>query len=186
MSERLIYKLLETEKTVFSLNEIAMLVNAKETSNLKSQLHYYVKTGLLLNIRRGFYAKQKYNVEEFVCKLYTPTYISLDYVLQKEFINFQYNSKFSAISYLSREVTVENNTISYRKLKNSALINTLGIHRLDNGINIASAERAVMDSLYLNKSGYFDNITKLNIDLMRKMIPIYQSKSLENLFKKTF
>ena len=186
MYERLIYKLLESEKTVFSLNEIAMLVNAKETSNLKSQLHYYVKIGLLLNIRRGFYAKQKYNIEEFACKLYTPSYISLDYVLQKESINFQFNSKISAISYLSREITLDNNTISYRKLKNTVLINTTGIRRLDNGINIATVERAVMDSLYLNKSGYFDNITKLNIDLMRKMISIYQSKSLENLFKKTF
>lgn len=186
MKERLIYKILKSNITVFSLNEIALLSNDREPDNLKSKINYYVKKGLLLNIRKGFYAKPNYNIEEFICKLYTPSYISLDYVLQKESVNFQYNSEITAISYLSREILLDNTVLRYRKIKNSVLFDTTGIKRLSGGINIASAERAVLDSMYLNKAGYFDNISKLNIGFMEKMLPIFQSKSLDKLFKKTF
>jgi len=186
MSERLIYKILESKQTVFSMNEMALMGGFKETRNLKSQLNYYVKNKLLLNIRKGFYAKPNYNIEEFVCKLYTPSYISLDYVLQKEGIIFQYNNKISSVSYLSRNIFVAHQTLSFRKVKHSILLNTFEIFRNDNGINIASAERAVMDSLYLNKSGYFDNTSGLDFSLMKRMLKIYQSKALEKLFKESF
>lgn len=186
MSERLIYKVLESKQTVFSLNEMALIGGFRETKNLKSQLNYYVKTKVLLNIRKGFYAKPEYNFEEFACKLYTPSYISLDYVLQKEGVVFQYNNAITSISYLSRNILVENQTLSYRKAKHNILLGTTGIFRKDTGINIASVERAVLDSLYLNKSGYFDNTTSLDIDLMRKMLNIYSSKALEKLFNETF
>ncbi|MEA3448382.1 MAG: hypothetical protein U9Q98_08050 [Bacteroidota bacterium] len=186
MKERLIYKLLQSEQTVFSLNEIALIGEAKETANLKSKINYYVKTGLLLNIRKGFYAKPKYNIEELACKLYTPAYISLDYVLQKEGVVFQYDTEITTVSYLSRSITVENYKLRYRKIKHSVLLNTAGIQRLDNGINIATAERAVLDSLYLNKSGYFDNIEKLDVNFMKKNLKTYQSKAMENLFNQSF
>ena len=186
MSERLIYKILESKQTVFSLNEIALFGGFKETNNLKSQLNYYVKTNLLLNIRRGVYAKPDYNIEEFACKLYTPSYISLDYVLQKEGVVFQYNNIITSVSYLSRIIPTENQPIAYRKIKSGVLLDTTGIKRKANGINIASAERAVLDCLYLNKSGYFDNTTSLDMGLMRKILIVYQSKTMEKLFNEIF
>ena len=185
MSKSLIYQLLESEQTVFSFNEISMIIGENSNSNLKSKLNYYVKHGLLKNIRKGFYAKQNYNLEEFACKLYTPTYISMDYVLQNEGIIFQYNRGISSISYLNRKLLIGESEISYRKVKSSILYNLTGIRRLSNGINIATPERAIMDSLYLNKSGYFDNMRNLNFELMQELLEIYQSKAMIKLFTKT-
>ncbi|HNQ67724.1 MAG TPA: hypothetical protein PKN32_05055 [Bacteroidales bacterium] len=186
MSERLIYTLLQSKQTVFSINEIALIGNFKETKNLKSQLNYYVKTNLLLNIRKGFYAKHNFSIEEIACKLYTPSYLSLDYVLQKEGIIFQYNSEITAVSYLSRKINLDFSNLKYRKIKYDVLLNTYGIIRQENGVNIATAERAVLDSLYFKKSGYFDNISALDMDLTKKMLAIYKSKALEKLFYKVF
>lgn len=186
MSERLIYKLLQSKQTVFSINEIALIGDFKETKNLKSQLNYYVKTNLLLNIRKGFYAKHNFCIEEFACKLYTPSYLSLDYVLQKEGIVFQYNTEITAVSYLSRIINIDFSNLKYRKIKHGVLLNTLGIIKQENGVNIATAERAVLDSLYLNKSGNFYNDSVLDVDLMKKMLAIYKSKALEKLFYEIF
>jgi thiazole synthase ThiGH ThiG subunit len=119
--------------------------------------------------------------------LYTLAYISLDYVLQNEGVVFQYDTEITTVSYyLSRSIKVENHKLRYRKIKHSVLLNTAGIRRLNNGINIATAERAMLDSLYLNKSGYFDNIEKLDVNFMKKMLKTYQSKTMENLFNQSF
>ncbi|MBS4012780.1 MAG: hypothetical protein KGZ97_03325 [Bacteroidetes bacterium] len=186
MEERLIYKLLQSKQTVFSIAEIALIGDFKETKNLKSQLNYYAKNNLLQNIRKGFYAKPNYSIEEFACKLYTPSYLSLDYVLQKEGIVFQYNNEITTVSYLSRNITLDGFNLKYRKTKQSVLLDTFGIIRKDNGINIATAERAVLDSLYLNKSGHFDNTKNLDLDMMKKMLVIYQSKTMYKLFNERF
>lgn len=186
MNDRLIYRLLESKQTVYSLNEIAIIGEEKNSANLKSKINYYVKSGLILNIRKGFYAKRNFNIEEFACKLNAPTYISLDYVLQKEGLIFQYSNVITSVSHLSRVINIEGYQIEYRKVKNSVLLNSIGIRRLSTGINIATPERAVLDSLYLNKAGYFDNIEKLNFDLMEKILEIYQSKAIKKLYKKTF
>jgi hypothetical protein len=66
----------------------------------------------------------------------------------------------------------------FRKIKGSALVNTSGIIRQTNQINIASPERAFLDLLYLEKDYYFDNLNPLNKDLIRRLLPVYQSKVL--------
>jgi hypothetical protein len=71
----------------------------------------------LLNIRRGIYAKQGYKPEELACILYTPTYISLNYVLARSGVVYQFDSAVTNISYLTREVIVDNQYIEYRKIK---------------------------------------------------------------------
>jgi hypothetical protein len=42
-----------------------------------------VQAGEILNPRRGIYAKPNYKIEELGCLLDTPSYISLEYVLQR-------------------------------------------------------------------------------------------------------
>jgi hypothetical protein len=60
----------------------------------------------------------------------------------------------------------------------------LGIIRQTNHINIASPERAFLDLLYLEKDYYFDNLNPLNKDLIRKLLPVYQSKGLSKTVTK--
>ena len=168
----------QDSRTIFRLSDIAMLAGETIFQSLSKKLNYYVRSGKLQNPRKGIYAKQSYNLEELACTIYTPSYISLEYVLQKAGIVFQFDSGISAVSYLSRSIEVKNQTYLYRKIKGEILVNTAGIIRQNNQVNIATPERAFLDVLYLNSDYYFDNLNPLNIDLVYKLLPIYQSKVL--------
>jgi hypothetical protein len=171
-------------RTVFRLKDIAILVGEEHFQSLNKKLNYYVQTGKLENPRKGIYAKSGYNTEELACSIFTPSYISLEYALQKAGILFQYDSRITSVSYLSRKVEVSDQSFIYRKIKGSALVNTLGIIRQTNHVNIASPERAFLDLLYLEKDYYFDNLNPLNKDLIRKLLPVYQSKGLSETVTK--
>jgi hypothetical protein len=165
-------------RTVFRLNDIALLTGETNFQSLNQKLNYYVRTGKLQNPRKGIYVKPAYNSEELACTIYTPSYISLETVLQKAGIVFQFDPRISLISYLSRTIEVENQTYVYRKMKGEILVNTAGIIRQNNQVNIATAERAFLDLLYLNAETYFDNLNPLNKDFVYKLLPVYHSKVL--------
>jgi len=173
-----IFEIYKDQRTVFTIKEISLIINESDLSRLKQKVNYYVRKGYLINIRRGVYIKKEYDIEELACKIYIPSYISLEYVLRKAGVIFQYSEKISNVSYLSRTIEVGPNELVYRKIKNEILINTASVVRNTNGVNIATPERAFLDILYLNKDFYFDNISGLNIKLINKLLPIYRSKRL--------
>ena len=165
-------------RTVFRLNDIAMLVGETNFQSLNKKLNYYVHTGKLESPRKGIYTKPDYNPEELACIVFTPSYISLEYVLQKAGIVFQYDSRITSVSYLRRDIEVGSRQFVFRKIKGTALVNTMGIIRQKNHVNIASAERAFLDIIYLEKKTYFDNLNALNKELVNTLLPLYQSKAL--------
>ena len=165
-------------RTVFRLRDVAMLTGNSDLQSLTKKLNYAVRTGKLKNPRKGIYAKPNYNPEELACSIYAPSYISLQYVLQKAGILFQYDSRITVVSYLTRSVSVENRLYDFRKIKSTILIDTTGINRQDNRINIASPERAFLDLLYLEQEYYFDNLNPLNNDVIIDLLSVYQSKTL--------
>jgi hypothetical protein len=171
----IIFKLYKNSRTVFRINDIAILMGKKKDDTLYKILNYYVKTGKLLNPRRGFYAKAGYKPEELACLLYPPTYISLEYVLQRAGVVFQYDSAITNISYLAREVKIDNQTFRYRQMKGEILVNTAGIILNKDNINIATPERAFLDMIYLNGAMYFDYLRPLKRDLIEQILPIYHS-----------
>jgi hypothetical protein len=173
-----ILSLYKTKQTVFCLSDISMLLNESNFTRLKQKINYYVHTNAITNLRRGIYAKNDYNKEELACKIYTPAYISLDFVLQKAGIIFQHNEQITVVSYLSRNIIADKHKLIFRKIKNQVLLNTRGISRSSEGVNIATPERAFLDTLYLFKDFYFDNVSLLNKDLIREFLPMYDSKQL--------
>ena len=182
-SNDLILSVFSDTRSVFTLNDIAMLIGEINFKKLNERLNYYVRKGKLLRPRKGIYVKPGYNPEELACKLYTPSYISLEYVLQKAGVVFQYDERITAVSYLSRSVNIEGHTLAYRKIKGEILIVTLGITRIGN-VNIATPERAFLDLLYLNSTYYFDNLKPLDKNLITKLLPEYNSKALSARVKK--
>lgn len=184
MSSDLIYKLYSNTRTVYSLQEIAMLLNEPDAQKLKQQINYYVRTGKLKNPRKGIYAKENYSVEELACKVFKPSYISLEYVLQKSGVVFQYDSRITNISYLSRTISIDKTLYVYRKIKNDILYNSNGIIMNDNGVSIATPERAFLDTLYLNREYYFDTIKYLNQESILRILPIFQSDQLTKRVQK--
>ena len=182
-----LFTIYNNNRTVYTFSNIALLTGESNAAKLSNKLNYYVHSGKLLNPRKGIYAKNNYNPEELACLLYTPSYISLEYVLQKACVIFQYDEKITAVSYLSRTVEIDKNVYQYRKIKNEILIDMSGIIR-SNNLNIASPERAFLDVMYLNASYYFDNINSLNKNVIYELLPVYNSKILteriNNIFKK--
>ncbi len=180
----IILSIFQDEKTVFRLRDIALLVGEKDFESLNKKLNYYVRTNKLLNPRKGIYAKPNYSSEELACVLYTPSYISLEYVLQKAGVLFQFDSRITSVSYLSRNIEIEDKTFVYRKIKGEIMANTKGIVRQIDHVNIASSERAFLDLLYLNKDYYFDNLNPLNKTTVYNLLPFYMSKALTDRVKK--
>ena len=182
-----LFTIYNNNRTVYTFSNIALLTGESNAAKLSNKLNYYVHSGKLLNPRKGIYAKNNYNPEELACLLYTPSYISLEYVLQKAGVIFQYDERITAVSYLSRTVEIDKNVYHYRKIKNEILIDLSGIIR-SNNLNIASPERAFLDVMYLNASYYFDNINSLNKNVIYELLPVYNSKILteriNNIFKK--
>ncbi|MDR3268306.1 MAG: hypothetical protein LBT83_04485 [Tannerella sp.] len=174
----IIFKIYKDSRTVFSIMDVAMLSGDEKNDSLRKKLYYYVHSGKLLNPRKGFYAKAGYNSEELACLLYTPTYISLEYVLQKAGVIFQYDSAITNISYLSRETVVDNQMFRYRQIKGEIITNTDGILLNRNHVNMATPERAFLDMLYLRKDYYFDNLHPLNKKTVYKLAPLYDSQTL--------
>ena len=167
------------KRTVFQLSDIAMLFPEEESKYLSNRMGYYVRTRRLMNLRKGIYVKSDYNPLELANVLYTPSYISLEYVLQQAGIIFQYDSRYTSVSYLSREVEIDGKTYSYRRIREEIIMDTTGIVRNQNNVNIATPERAFIDMLYLNKDFYFDNINPLDRLFIDRIVPAYKSAALE-------
>lgn len=174
----LVLSIYKDDRTVFKMIDIAMIVKESNLNRLCNRLNYYVKRGQIENPRKGIYAKPGYNPEELACILYTPSYISLDYILQKSGIIFQYDTQITSVSYLSRIVKTERQYYRYRKVKPEILVNPAGIFRQKNNVNSAIPERAFLDMLYLDPGFYFDNINPLDYKIIKQLLPVYQSKAL--------
>lgn len=163
---------------MFRLKDIALLTGISDFKSLNYKINYAVRTGKLLNPRKGIYAKPAYNPLEMACSIFTPSYISLEYVLQKAGIVFQYDSAITVVSYISRMTEVDGKQFRYRKLKGTMLTNTEGISCLDDTVYIASPERAFLDLLYLDKHACFDNLSPLDRNKVFMILPQFQSKTL--------
>ncbi|MEG1498820.1 MAG: hypothetical protein RR393_05290 [Bacteroidales bacterium] len=102
-------------------------------------LNDYVRKGKFRRPRKGIYTKESYNPEELVCTLYTPSYISLEYVLQKVGGVFPYDERITADGYLSRAIEIESKEYKYHKIKGEILVAMEGINR--NGITTSILQR---------------------------------------------
>ncbi len=175
-------KLFSSSQTVFNTKDVALLLEETRRDALKSQLNYYVKKGVLRAVRRGIYVKPSYNPLELATKIYTPSYISLETVLEKEGIVFQHYETIFVISYLSREIEVDGHNIRFRRIKEEVLFNKKGIEQRENYF-IAQKERAFLDVLYLYKNYHFDNLEALNRQKAKTLVNIYQNKALKKRVK---
>lgn len=164
-------------ETVFRVDEIAQLNPGLTPLSLRARLYYFTKAGKIERLRHGIYAKPKYEPLELANKLYKPSYISLETVLSKGSVVFQYYETIFVTSYLTRTVQVGDTSLQYRQIKDIILTNPRGIERVD-GYNIATLERAFLDAVYMYKNYYFDNLRPLDWDKVNELEKIYQSRVL--------
>ena len=155
-------------RTVFTTKQLALLLEETNTTAIAKRMYYFVHSGQLLSLQRGVYAKPGYNPEELACLLQVPCYLSLEYVLQKAGVVFQYDSTYTAVSHRNRLFDVDGHTIQYRQMRGE------------------SPERAFLDTLYLNAQYHFDNLHVLNRKAIEDLLPLYGSAKMEERVKAMF
>lgn len=183
MPDNKLLEIYRSPKNVFTAKDIAILWQETNPNTLKSKVHYYVKNGQLFSPRIGIYTKNKdYDKLELAGKIYTPSYISLETVLQKEGVTFQNYQTIFMVSYLSREIEIDKQKYCFKKIKNEILTNNLGISARNNSA-WACKERAFLDTLYLYSSYHFDNLNNLDWENVDQLLPIYKNKKIEQKVK---
>lgn len=147
------------KKPYLTKKELALLLD-KQNRELDNRIQVLLKKGELISLKRGLYVAKTYFQQhatetpylEFIANiLYYPSYLSLEYVLQKE--NLIPESVFSYTSVtnkITRSYENELGAFSYRSLKPELFtgfesINFNGSHK----IKIASKAKALFDWLYL-------------------------------------
>ena len=131
-----------------------------------------------MRLRRGLYAKDKnYAQFEVAGKLYSPSYVSLETALAIEGVVFQYYETIFSMSYLTRSVTCDGKKYFYRRIKESALINTAGIENRG-GYSVATKERALLDAIYAYKNYHFDNLRQIDWEKCFELVKIYENKEM--------
>lgn len=174
---------MRSSKTVFTLQSLMMLTECSDTKKLTKSLYYYAKNGKILNPRRGVYAKLNYNEQEMACSLFRPSYISLEYVLSRAGVVFQWDSTVTSVSYLSREVEVDGKSYRFRKINPEIWVGMEGIEQRGNMV-VATPEKAFLDTVYLSAGNcYFDNLQPLSQKKVNEMLPFYNSPTLKERVK---
>lgn len=178
--------LLRSPKSVFTTKDAALLWQDSNINAIKVRLNYYVKNGDLYQPHRRLFTKSKdYSYHELATRIFTPSYISFETVLLQTGLIFQYQSTITLASYLTRQIVIDGQTYSYRKVKDKILVNTNGVI-LENEYTIATKERAFLDTLYLHGNFHFDNLRSLDWEKVMELVPMYDNARLEKTIKKLY
>lgn len=180
--------LLRSPKTVFTIADLVLLWKESDGNKISTRLNYYVKNNRLYKIKKGFYAKDKnYDKYELAIKLNPPAYISFETVLASHSVTFQYYSQIFIANNRSGEKKIDGQKYGFKKIKSNILNSPIGIKKIDN-VWWATLERALLDTIYINKIYYFDSLRNVDWRKVDKILPIYGENkrikvSVENLKK---
>ncbi len=178
LMDSLLVKLYKYPKTVLTTKDLSLVWEEIVPNNLKAKISYYVKTGALIRLTRGIFAKDKnYDPKELATSIYLPSYISFETVLREAGVIFQYYETIFVASKWPKTVKIGNNNVTFRKLKDSILFNPAGIKN-DGQYSIATPERAFLDTIYLFPKYYFDNLSSINWGRCFELAKIYGNKQL--------
>ncbi|MCX6055099.1 MAG: hypothetical protein NTZ74_09340 [Chloroflexi bacterium] len=173
MKKGFLKAILRLKQTVFTFKDLLLMWDGIDVENAKTRVNYYVQSGNLYSIRRGIYAKDKnYDRFELATKIFTPAYISFETVLGSAGVTFQYYSQIFVASYQTKDIVADDQKITFKTLKYSILINSAGIENKET-YAIASPERAFLDVIYLSKDYHFDQLSSLNWEKVKELLPIY-------------
>lgn len=173
-----IYQLHKTGKTVFSSDDLSSYFET-DFKSIERMISYYATTWVLKRIHKGIYVlDNQYNPLEMANKILRPSYISLDTVLRREWVIFQYSEEITIISYKTILMNVDGHDLRFHVMKREIRENFDGVEYRDN-ISIASKERAFLDAIYLYKDFHFDNLSGIDWDKCFRLSEIYGSKALK-------
>lgn len=185
MNDRLA-KIYQYSKTVLNVRDLAVLWREPDAKKIKYATSYYVRTGKLIRLSRGIFAKVKnYNPKDLAQSIYVPSYISFETVLREAGIIFQYYETIFLAGQLSKDLCIDTYKFTFRKMKKDILFSPRGLVYKET-YWIASPERAFLDMLYLFPRYYFDNVRPIQWEKCFELVSLYNNKQLDKRLKKYY
>lgn len=185
--ERILKKI---TKPFFTLDDLAFALDLKPESAAVLS-NRYVKKGLLTRLKRGLYARAETlgslgQVELFQIAnlLQVPSYISLTTALSYYGMTTQIQRNFFESICIKRTKTFDRGGLTFRYIKINPIL--YGGFRRDNGVFIASPEKAILDSFYLASMGRYPldvsslDLTKLDEQSLAELSTIYPPKAIKH------
>ena len=178
--------LIQANKNIFNVDDLVAIWQSAKRRDALESIKGYIQRGKIFNLYKGIYSlREDFDYFELAQKLFTPSYISYYSALALHGIIFQKYSDIHLYALDSKTIKINEQKFIYHKVKKNILYNQRGLLREKNYI-IASPERAICDSLYLNKNIAFDNLRNLDIKKILDISKIYQNKRLEKNIEKLF
>jgi hypothetical protein len=152
-------ELLRIDRKLFHTNDLAILWGVANKHNLYMSLTRYIDKGVLFPIYKGLYSTVPISsldpLELGTAIIHRYTYLTTESVLSQAGIISQRIYDYTFVADRSMRASVGDWSFRYRKLKYDYLYHPAGILN-QNGVFIASPERAVADMLYFNPKYHFD------------------------------
>jgi len=153
--------LLKQDRKLFHTADLAVLFGVNSKNTLYKALSRLVAKKSLYSIYKGMYSTSPiadYNPQVLgAFALNTYCYLSTESTLFNNGIINQPPSKLTFLSKFNKNIQIDGISIVSRKLRNKFLYNTAGVTLDQDGVFIASIERAICDMLYFSPNYYFDN-----------------------------
>jgi len=185
-------KLEGLKKDYYSVKDLERILDMPVDS-LRGQLTRWCKKGVMIRIAKGIYAPYgtEIDVLKIANQMYYPSYLSFESVLSKYGILSQvpYTLTF-ATPKRTRKMILNETEVEFTKLSDKYFFG----YTFENGINIASPEKALVDCLYLVSKGkrvlnidelYLKNVDKERLIELAKVFPENTRKLVRGVVKTT-
>ena len=191
---------------------IESLKNIEENKNyLKILLSRYFKKGEIIRLKRGLYVTKNFiddvqrkgifsSYLEFLANIiYSPSYLSLEYVLYKHNILTEVPVNFTLITTnKTAKFTNKMGNFFYHKIKDNLFLGFKILEKGEFSIYEATKAKALFDSLYLRKNLLADkkaveelrfnteNLNKKDKKELEKYVDLENSKKMKGIFNWLF
>lgn len=170
--------LIKKPNRVFDTNDLALIWGYNNATKITDLVGYYCDEGKLFRLKGGLYSTVENPDElEIAQKALVPSYVSFYTALRIHSVVFQWYETIFSASCIGRILEIKGRRYEYKKLKTSVFFNPVGVDQKD-GYNLASRERAICDTLYLNPKAYFDNLNGVDIDKLKEISKIYKKPAM--------
>ncbi|MFA6565922.1 MAG: hypothetical protein WCT48_04205 [Candidatus Paceibacterota bacterium] len=145
---------------LFHADDLANLWGIANKNTLHVTLKRYVDQGLFFRVYKGFYSlKPLSQVDPLLLgqkALHGYAYVSTETILAENGIIGQSLNAITLVGSRTKHFSIGTNRYFSRTLADKFLYQTSGIITKENGLRVASVERAVADLLYFNPRAHFD------------------------------
>jgi hypothetical protein len=168
-----IQKVLLSWKTVFTLQDLRVILWYQKDQSLRNLLQRRKKAWIVRKLQNWIWAFKEYELFELASKATSWSYISCETVLKQAWVIFQYyGSTVTCMSNISITKVIDWKQLIYKKLIDRIRLNPIWIQHMWNRYQ-ATPERALCDMLYSSTWREPDNLDGINLQKLQHIASLY-------------